>query len=60
MIAILEPRCYDGDSRKFAFDADDPKQFDNFEQWIMELNDGEHFNYIVYWVTPDEYKENYE
>ena len=57
MIAILEPRCFDGDTRKFAFDVENPKNFDLFESWIADLNDGGYHNYIVYWVTPEEYQK---
>lgn len=58
MIAILEPRCYYGDTRKFEFNAEDAAQLDNFESWIAGLNDNGYHNYIVYWITPEEYENN--
>lgn len=58
MIAILEPRCYEGDTRKFGFNMKDDNQLDNFVSWIEGLNDNGHHDYIVYWITPEEYEND--
>lgn len=43
--------------RKFEFNAEDANQLDNFESWIAGLNDNGYHNYIVYWITPEEYEK---
>lgn len=60
MIAILQPRCYVQDTREFEFNMEDENQRSNFESWIAGLNDNGYHNYIVCFVTPEEYKNNLE